>query len=260
MVSKTSENAVHAPSARGRSIGLTPLVVPKASEVLASDLRARILAGSLVDGTMLPPERELVEQTRLSRSTVRDALKILEIQGFVEIRPGRNGGAAVKRPTHVEVADTIGMFIQGRQLRLAALLEVRETIEPLCAALAAQRRSDEDLVSLDAWTSHMKAAGDDLPSYLNANLQWHLTVAEASHNELLAAFMHAISTPIYAGTNLPGFDTASVRTTAVRAHQRINEAIRVGDAATAERRMARHVSGFAGEARKRTGLTGETLV
>ena len=72
---------------------LKPVDVPKASDVLARELRERILSGELVEGTPLPAERELVKQTQMSRATVREALRILEVQNLVRVRAGRAGGA-----------------------------------------------------------------------------------------------------------------------------------------------------------------------
>jgi DNA-binding transcriptional ArsR family regulator len=74
----------------GRRRGLS---VPKASDVLADSLRQRILSGELPTGSALPVERELAATTRLSRTAVREALRILEIEGLIEIRPGRSGGS-----------------------------------------------------------------------------------------------------------------------------------------------------------------------
>jgi DNA-binding FadR family transcriptional regulator len=74
------------------AVQLSPIDVPKASDVLVHDLRERILRGEFAEGTALPPERELVVQTRMSRTTVREALRILEVQGLVRIRAGRAGG------------------------------------------------------------------------------------------------------------------------------------------------------------------------
>jgi GntR family transcriptional repressor for pyruvate dehydrogenase complex len=80
-------------------VRLTPLPVPKASDVLADDLRERILLGEVPEGTALPTERDLVAQTHMSRATVREALRILEVQGLIRIKTGRAGGAFVQKPT-----------------------------------------------------------------------------------------------------------------------------------------------------------------
>ena len=82
----TAEPAISGSGPQRRAVRLTPLQVPKASDVLADDLRERILRGDFPEGTALPPERELVNQTRMSRATIREALRILEVQGLVRIK------------------------------------------------------------------------------------------------------------------------------------------------------------------------------
>ena len=123
--------------------------VPKASDVLANELRERILTGEFAEGTGLPAERDLVTQTRMSRTTVREALRILEVQGLIRIKAGRTGGAFVQQPGEEAMASTVNLLIRGRQIRLAALLETREAIEPFCAQLAATHRTQEELEVLE---------------------------------------------------------------------------------------------------------------
>lgn len=225
-------------------VQLTPMQVPKASDVLADDLRERILRGEFPEGTALPPERELVAQTRMSRTTVREALRILEVQGLVQIRTGRSGGAFVQRPGEESIASSVSLMIRGRQIRMTALLETREAIEPSCARLAAKYRTEEDLDALERANEAIGAAGP-LTDFLTANVEWHVAVAIASHNELLTGFMLALSRAIYESTDNKGFIDDEVRRTTVRAHQRINDAIRDQDAEAAVRRMNRHVHSYA---------------
>lgn len=226
-------------------IELGPLDVPKASDVLANELRERILSGELPEGMALPPERDLVDQTKLSRATVREALRVLEVQGMLSIRAGRSGGAFVHRPDGSSVASSVDLVIRGQQIRLSALHETRAAIEPSCAALAAERRTDEDLARLEAANQDILEAGDDLPAFLDANVRWHIAVAEASHNELLSGFMSALSRAIYSATENEQFVDREVRETAHRAHDRVLAGIRDRDPDAARRRMARHVHGFA---------------
>src|SRR3954469_21217021 len=108
------------------TIQLSPMDVPKASDVLANKLRERILSGEYPEGTPLPPERELVVQTRMSRTTVREALRILEVQGLIRIKAGRAGGAFVQHPGEESVADSLDLLIRGRRIRLASVHETRE--------------------------------------------------------------------------------------------------------------------------------------
>jgi len=220
------------------------LTVPKASDVLAAEIRERILSGEFAEGMALPPERRLVEQTGLSRATVREALRILDVENLVDIRPGRGGGAFVHRPDRESLASTVRLVIRGQRIRLDALHETREAIEPTCAALAARRRTDADLAALDAAHIELVHAGADIPRFLRANIRWHNAVARAGDNELLIGFMSALSQAIYTATDIERFMDAEIRDVTARAHARVTEAIRARDDAAASRRMARHVCGF----------------
>ncbi|MGW6356336.1 FadR/GntR family transcriptional regulator [Streptomyces sp. NPDC055092] len=226
-------------------IQLTPVEVPKASDVLAGELRERILTGEFPEGSALPPERELVVQTEMSRATIREALRILEVQGLVKVKIGRGGGAFVQRPGKDSVANTVSLLIRGRQIRLSSLLQTREAIEPYCARLAAENRTDDDLAALDAANEAIADADSVLSAFLQANVDWHVAVATASHNELLTGFMTALSRAIYAATENERFVDAEVRRLAARAHRSITKAIRDSDPDAAVRRMTRHVHSYA---------------
>ncbi len=227
-----------------RPVQLTPMQVPKASDVLADELRERILRGEYPEGTALPPERELVTQTQMSRTTVREALRILEVQGLVRVKTGRAGGAFVQKPGGAAVASSVALLIRGRQIKLADLLETREAIEPSCARLAALHHTEADLAKLDAANEAIARDGS-LDEFLQANVDWHVAVALAGHNELLIGVMSALSRAIYTATNSQGFVDDEVRRAAVSAHSTITKAIRSGDEAAALRRMTRHVHQYA---------------
>src|SRR5260370_14272352 len=102
-------------------VRLTPMPVPKASDVLADDLRERILLGEFPEGTALPTERDLVAQTQMSRATVREALRILEVQGLIRIKTGRAGGAFVQKPDDESVAHSVALVLHGPRIPMAAL-------------------------------------------------------------------------------------------------------------------------------------------
>ncbi|MCW2715702.1 MAG: GntR family transcriptional regulator, partial [Frankiales bacterium] len=226
-------------------VKLTPVHVPKASDVLAGDLRERILQSQFPEGSALPPERELVMQTGMSRTTVREALRILEVQGLIRIKTGRAGGAFVQRPGEASMANSVGLLIRGGRIRLSALLETREGVEPACARLAAKYRTDADLERLDAANDAISVQSGSLTEFLQANVDWHVGVALATHNELLTGFMRALSGAIYASTDNQGFIDEEVRRTTLRAHRSITKAIREQDPDGAVRRMERHVHSYA---------------
>lgn len=230
------------------AITFGPVEVPKAPDVLARELRERILSGEIEEGAALPAERELVKQTQMSRATVREALRILEVQNLVKVKAGRAGGAFVQRPTTTSMANSVGMLIRGRQIKLADLMETREALEPFCAELAAAKRTTEDLETLDRANEAIEDPRSELDRFLQANLDWHVGVAIASHNELLIGFMAALSQAIYAGTANASFIDDKVRAETARAHKSITKAIRDQDAETAGRRMRRHVHTYASAA------------
>ena len=179
--------------------------------MLASQLRVHILDGSIADGAALPAERDLVVQTGLSRGSVREALRILHTEGLITTRPGRLGGSVARRPGDDALARYVGLFVQGRGISLMSLLQVREAIEPSIASLAAANRTKEDLAELTATTQRLEDAFANVPLYLAENVNWHVAVAAASHNELLKAFLTAISSLIFKASAIENFATEEVR-------------------------------------------------
>jgi GntR family transcriptional regulator, transcriptional repressor for pyruvate dehydrogenase complex len=227
-----------------RDLQLGDIDVPRASAVLAERLRRKILEKELPPGTTLPPERELADQSGLSRGSVRDALRVLELEGLVEIRPGRGGGTIVRRPDGTSLHRTLATFIRGRQIQFRSILEVRELMEPECAALAAERRTAEDLDRLRELTERLRAQGHDVQAFLTTNAEWHVAVAGASGNELYEAFMYAIAQEIREATDVEGLNTEDVISRALEAHDRIIHAIEAGDSSAARTSMRRHVCAY----------------
>ncbi len=222
-------------------LALGRVSVPKASDVLVEQLRSRIRSGELGTGQSLPAERDLVMQTGLSRASVREALRILEVEGLIATRAGRSGGSRVSRPAGRELSRHLDLFIWGRDVGLEELNEVREALETVAAEGAARRRTDADLALLQAKTLAVETAVDIVPAYLAANLDWHLAVVRASHNDLLIGFMEVLSNAIHQETALDAFDSPQVRAATLKIHRSILNAIASGDAEAARRRMARHV-------------------
>jgi DNA-binding FadR family transcriptional regulator len=218
--------------------------VPKASDVLAERLRRRILAGDLEPGDALLRERALAESAGVSRTVVREALRILEIEGLVSTRPGRGGGTVVRRPDQGSITRTLDIFIRGRRLQFGEILEAREQIEPACAFLAASHRTDDGLRELADATEAVRRAVDDVPAFLTANAAWHTTVARLGRNELIAGFMVAISDAVRAATDVDGLNPPATRAAALRAHDRVVRAIADGDAERAREAMHVHVHAY----------------
>ncbi|UWU67968.1 FadR/GntR family transcriptional regulator [Bradyrhizobium sp. NC92] len=217
---------------------------PKKSGVLAAMLREKILSDELQEGDPLPSERELVERTGISRTSVREALSLLEADDLITTRPGRNGGAVVQKPGPAIMTRPIQLLIRGRRLPFQAVIETREALEPSGASLAAIHRTNDDLERMERACLELESSLEDVSRYLKANTKWHLAVMQASHNDLLIGFMLAISDVMHAATNIDEFNTPESRLAVAKAHRRVMDAILRQDAAAARRRMERHVVAY----------------
>lgn len=223
---------------------LTRIYVPKSCDVLAAELRKRIIDGEFENGDPLPVERDLVLQTGLSRSSVREALRILETEGLVQTKPGRYGGTVVNLPSAELLVGQVNLFVRGRRIARQEIVTAREAIEPALARLAALNRNADDLADLARISDALEAAIDDLPRFLEENANWHLAIAVASHNEILCAFMKSITHLILDSTEVDDVTSDDVRKAVIQAHRSILLAIRQGDPDAAQRRMSRHVVAY----------------
>lgn len=228
--------------------------VPKRSEALMAGLRDQILSGELPAGSMLPPERQLVADTGFSRMAVREALRLLESEGLLTIRAGRAGGAMVRRPDGTDVARHLDIFIDSQEVSLETLFEVRETIGPTCAALAARRRTEEDLDELAGSTERLAACLEAEPAFMDEYLYWHLLLARISGNEVMRAVMQSCTKGIWKLAGVPTFQAVELKILAVRSHRRVTEAVARQDEEAARRRMLRHVAEFTEAMRAVPGL------
>ena len=127
----------------------TPVSVARASAAIADQIRQSILDGKLEEGDRLPPERELATQFGVSRVTVRDALRILEAAGLVEVRVGARGGAFVTVPTGSVVAQAMADMVVMSAVTPADVVEARLIVELGTVTLACARATDDDLQALD---------------------------------------------------------------------------------------------------------------
>ena len=162
---------------------ISPIVVPKASDILASQLRQMIVQGELRPGSLLPSERDLVAESGLSRTSVRDALRVLESEGFVTTKVGRSGGSVVTLPGRDVVARSVELFVRTHGIRLDSLLECRVAVEPTLARLAARHRTKQELDQIADLHTQFVASVEDVQLYKRINLEWHLAIARCSRTK-----------------------------------------------------------------------------
>lgn len=168
---------------------VTPSERPKTYKLVADQLLELIAAGRLRPGDPVPPERELVENYRVGRSSVREALRMLESQGLIEARGHSTFTVSHARNT---LNQSLELLLSVAEADLHELFEIRRILEGECAALAAARRREADLVRMRAAIAEMESSIGSEDDYIAADLEFHLTIAEATGNRVAALLMHAL--------------------------------------------------------------------
>jgi GntR family transcriptional regulator, transcriptional repressor for pyruvate dehydrogenase complex len=160
-------------------------------EQIVQQIEQSIRKGALKEGERLPAERELAQQFGVSRTAVREAVKALIEKGLVEAHPGR--GTFVTSGTSNPLQQTLDRVIKVSQPEgTATLAEVRAILEPEIAALAAERATEEDLAAMREAISVMDESRQDADAFIEADLDFHLALAEAAANPLILSLIDSI--------------------------------------------------------------------
>jgi GntR family transcriptional regulator, transcriptional repressor for pyruvate dehydrogenase complex len=213
-----------------------PIERRKVYEQVSERLSAQI-GSTLQAGDALPSERELAERYGVGRSSVREALRMLESRGLIE---SRGSGTFVIAPWRNPFQEPLSLVVAGEDVDRTQLFEVRRMLEAEAAALAARRRSRGDLELMHEATDEMEAAIDSAEVYVAADIRYHLVIAEATGNRLLLHLMQAIRerlTEMF-GTvfKFPGGPERSLAQ-----HRLITQAIAAEDAERARQAMTEHI-------------------
>jgi GntR family transcriptional repressor for pyruvate dehydrogenase complex len=182
--------------APGKGDLLTRVSIGRISEVIVEQIRLLIRQGQLSAGDRLPSERELCERFGVSRVTVREALRVLEANGLVEIRVGARGGAFVTAPSSRLVGEGISDLITLSSLTAVEVTESRMVFELGIVPLVCERATREDIDALYEICDRSAAAleGDEYPLELSA--EWHTRYAQAAHNRAVAMLVESLHGPL----------------------------------------------------------------
>jgi DNA-binding FadR family transcriptional regulator len=210
--------------------------VPKASDVLANLLKVRILSERLQPGERLPAEAELIEQYKFSRGTVREALRMLEIDGIVAVRRGPRGGIEVAEPDVSRVTRSLAVLFAFDGTPVRDLLEFRLVIEPGAASMAARNATKEQREKL--LDSTMEA-----DSSVPHSVQFHRQLGLATNNGFMSTMMTSMNQVLEWQTNSQELSPNDAHGT-TSAHRRIAEAVSKGEEAKAARAMHAHLVEF----------------
>lgn len=212
----------------------------KTSELIARDLVNYIVGEDLVAGSMLPTEKDMVESFGVGRTTLREALRLLETRGVITIRSGPRGGPMVRRPDPADLSEALTLILQFEGASLSDVVDARQAIEPMVARLAASRITEEQIDELQRTVDAMLEDPDRHDVFQTENQLFHSLIARASGSAVLHVFNESVKT-ISDGV-IVGVDYTPNRHKAVAlAHQRIIDALRSHDANEAEKMMQLHI-------------------
>ncbi|MCP8937983.1 FadR family transcriptional regulator [Alsobacter sp. SYSU M60028] len=236
---------------------LTPS--PSLTARLVNQLRAEIVGGRLPVGAQIPTEAQLMKTYGVSRTVVREAVAALRAEGLVNTRQGR--GAFV-------TATTSGVPFQVTPEEASSLkdilniLELRATLEMEACALAAERRSPDDLARIGAALAELDRQIEAGADSVDADFDFHVAVAEASGNPYFPRLLQSLGVTLIPRRRIE-FETPAARRAYVervqQEHRAIETALAKGDAAAARRAMEKHLSGSRYRLRLRLGEDAATL-
>ena len=201
--------------------------------------------GTLVPGDRLPSERELAARFEVSRASLRQALTAIEVSGYLEIRPG-SGAYVVATPEPSQPGSTPGPLVElATSAAPLEILEARALVEPGVARLAADRRTEADLVAMHDLIERLEAAIEEGTDGWEADWGFHAALAAATKNasieSFVAAFQQQMEQPVWSLMRSRNLEHGGRARGYIRDHERILQAIKDGDGELAERLMAAHI-------------------
>ena len=215
----------------------------KAAMLVAQRIVRDIVRGGLKPGDLLPPERTMLESYETGRGTLREALRLLEFQGVVALKPGPRGGPVVLDPDASYLASSMVLLMQLKRAPFRTIVEVRSALEPMISSLAATRIDDESVDELRGTIEAMRENLGDQRIFLEASKRFHDVIAWSSGNALFGYIIESLL-GIMDGTVI-GIDYPSPRRSAIlKAHEAIYGAIEARDASESEKLMRKHIDEY----------------
>jgi DNA-binding FadR family transcriptional regulator len=205
---------------------------------IAERLGVSILSGELLPGQVLPNEAALGASFNVSRTAVREAIKVLTSKGLVEVRRKTGTRIRPKHDWHALDPDVVAWQFSGNGLppAITDLLELREIIEPICARLAAERATFEDVSKIETAYNRMESAIGKTSASVEADLAFHLAILEATHNAFMRPFGALIQAALRASFRQTNADPTAYQRSLSK-HQAVLSAIKSNTPTAAEAAM-----------------------
>ncbi|MFK0009088.1 FadR/GntR family transcriptional regulator [Paenarthrobacter sp. NPDC090520] len=225
--------------AREQWSGIAGQVGVLKSDRVVAVLEQQILSGALPTGTVLPKENDLCESLGVSRTVLRDAVRVLVARGLLSVRQGR--GTVVTEPSDDAFSGAMVALLARANLSMREVMESREMLETLIVGIAAETGTEDDWVRLEkAYDALSEAvAQPDSEAANQAHAEFHTGIMEATHRPALTLMLSPMS-KIAVLTGLASVQAGPTGGWEVEAHLPILEALRKGDAAAAREAMRAH--------------------
>jgi GntR family transcriptional repressor for pyruvate dehydrogenase complex len=220
---------------------------PQVAELVAGELRNRILDGELADGDRLPRQEDLLEEFGVSKPSLREALRILETEGLVTVRRGKVGGAVVHRPTTDSAAYAINMVLRSNEVSIQDVVRALNVIEPQCVALCSLRSDRETTIVArlrELQTGALEAI-EDAPEFAKLGRRFHEEIVDHCGNQtliLLIGALESIRSEAAAEWMADNEPSLAMRQQSHADHDQIVELISSGDAEAAAKELRRHLT------------------
>jgi DNA-binding FadR family transcriptional regulator len=214
---------------------------------IADELRAMIVSGELVEGDSLGHEPDLVERFGVSRPSLREALRILEAEGFITVVRGVRGGVVVHAPDQRMIARSAALLLQARNVPLADVFDARGLIEPVAVRRLATMRGRKAAVrELRALVEEEERAIEDPAAFALANTAFHERLVALAGNQTLTILTEMLDeivtravTTVSQADDIVG--SLSVRRRGIRSQLRLLELLEAGDGLAAEDHWRSHM-------------------
>jgi GntR family transcriptional repressor for pyruvate dehydrogenase complex len=224
------------------------------TDLVVKEIKEMCFSGTIEVGEKLPTEKALCEALKVGRSTVREALRVLQAMGIVEMRPGT--GAFLRSKSEREPSG-IAEWFQEHKLQLNDFMEVRIALEPLAVKLAIERGSEAEIREVEEVLLDFERALEqhDAVKLAISDETFHDSIAKATHNRLLIVINEKIA-DAFAGYRTRSFASAESAEHAKEPHRAILEAIKRRDVAGAQRHVRRHLEISLADIEKVSGESG----
>ena len=232
----------------------SPIKTKRLYEEIVEQIKQLITDGRLKPGDRLLAERELAEQFQVSRASVREAIRTLEMLGVIDIRPGE--GTFVRGTETDDIIRPLAMFLAVERSSLLDMFEMRRIFETATASLAAERASEEELDHIEAMLDKMRERLNVLDPEKGEEFDaaFHYAVAEATHNSLLTKLFKTVSEEFAKANSVARrqlyHDNIQNAQKIIDQHSEILEAIRSRSPKAAGEAMLAHLIFAEGELRK----------